>query len=484
MSMDIIARGLALTASKGLPTLYLGQVATRCRFASTALASGSAVWSSGRTMHWATDRIVSPQVVWPMWSLSNSNVETLKAGGTVRAAIELTLGTRAAQNVEGDVSFVNGFAVTSFPGLVIPKGARFWVDHLVQNANGVVFSNIVYSQADITEGWTFGTGAVTDYTASGTPPVSFGQSQGYWPIMILAPTRQASVLVFGTSKRSGVADYQSDATADVGQLARIIGRRFGYTTLALPSSLLAQFNAASKTYRDQITGGTISGANTGVPYHSHMTAYDLVNDFQSGGDTAAAAVARRVTMAAAYPNHIMIGTTDTPNPSSTDNFITLANQTATGTTNAKIQAANSLIRAGLAGEKVLWDISDLIDPFRTGKWPVSRNPNDTTFATASFTGSVPNNTAVLTASSVTGTITLGAQVLGTGVSGTAQIAEQLTGTIGGAGTYRLNFLQSPALTSVAMTTASFITGDGLHENGVALQLIADRGQPLLSLIQR
>lgn len=460
-------------------TPFLGQVATRCYVANQTIAPATATWASGRTMHWARARIVSPTIVFPMWSVTAGNVESLTAGGTVKAAIELTLGTRAAQNAEGAVSFTSGYAVCTFPGVTIPAGTRFWVDHLVVNTNGLVYSGFPGQSMNSTEGWTFSTGTPTDYTVSGTPPAPFLYSMGYGPILILGQTTQPSVLMTGTSRSYGIYDFSTDVLNDRGPIARLIGRRFGYTDISLASSTLNTFNAQSKTYRNQITGGTISGIATGVPYHTHIVNEYGINDL-NGGDTAAALVTRRSTFAASYPAHVVIGTTLTPNPSSTDNFATTTNQTL-GSGSTKIATFNDLVRGGISGERFVFDTSDIVDPYRSGKWPVSRNPNDTSSATASFTGVISGNT--LTVSALTGTIVRGATLFGTNVIAATQImpfgTNSTTGT-GGTGTYYVN--QNGTVASTAMTTGGLGSADGLHETSALCEMIRDRGAWMADLI--
>lgn len=80
-----------------------------------------------------------------------------------------------------------------------------------------------------------------------------------------------------------------------------------------------------------------------------------------------------------------------------------------------------------------------------------------TVADASFTGVVAAGTGVLTVSALTGTIDTptngvdGPQLSGVGVPANTFIVSQISGTVGGAGTYQLNYI-GPAIASVAMTT--------------------------------
>ncbi|MHC2018720.1 hypothetical protein [Methylobacterium sp. CM6247] len=210
-------------------------------------------------------------------------------------------------------------------------------------------------------------------------------------------------------------------------------------------------------------------------YHSHLWGNDTINDLNAGGLTPAQAAAALATQAAAYPNHIFIVPTVTPNTSSTDSFATTTNQTVSSG-GVKVLAYNDLVRAGIAGVKLVADISDFVDPYRTGKWPVTRNPADTAATTAAFTGSTSGNT--LTVSAVaSGTIVRGANLFGSGVNVGATIM-----ATGGTGTYTLSVSQTVA--SGALTTGGLGTWDGLHPSIVANELIRDRGAALLPMIRR
>lgn len=357
---------------------YLGQVATRCYVPYGNLAPATAVWLMSRSMHWAKANIVNPTVVFANFKKTSGNVETTYGAGTIKAAIEYPAGTFTLANEciaagNGPVAFPIGLAALTF-NVSIPWYARFWVRSLQQNSNQIIFSSLATNSCDPTEGMEIGTGAVSDKVMTGTVSQSFNRSQGYWPIAILAQTRRPSFLLVGDSRGSGYSGdgAVTDASGDVGQLARLVGRSYSYINIAIGSSLLATYLSQSRTYTDQLTS-----------FVSNIINAHGVNDIQSGGDSAATLAGRRATLAATagYAGKV-IGTTLTPNTSSSDNFATIANQTV-GTNGTKVMDFNTLARAGIAGEIGLLDISDMVDPLRLGKWHVSRNPFEVT-GTANF----------------------------------------------------------------------------------------------------
>jgi hypothetical protein len=465
-----------------LPSLYLGQMATGCNYNNSQLGAVAGRKVSGRTMHYTYEDIVDPKVVWASWSVNSANVETNSTGGKIKCAVELTLGTRTAQNTEGLVTYSNGYAVCTFPGLTIPKNTFFWIDHYEECDNGTGFYGLPADGYHSSEGWAFGT-SVTDYTISGTPPKAFLGGQGKRPIMILGQTRAPSFVLLGTSRTYGIANWASVSAgsfAALGPVARLIGKRFGYTSMGNASSRLATFLSNSRTFRDQMLNGTIDGINTGVPYHSHMINYDMTNDLGSGGDTAAAAVARLETLNSTYPKHIHIDQTVVPNTTTTNGWTTKAAQTPT-TSGAKSLTANDLIRAKLVGSAGYIDFADAIDPTRLGKFAVALDVTAESTPQASYTASISGQVMTVTAGSG-GAIVPGQGIIGSGVSVGQQVKSQLTGTAGGVGTYAVAVDQT--LASSALTSGGFGTQDGLHENNAMTQVMADSLEAVLDQMKR
>jgi hypothetical protein len=469
------------------PSPYLGVVATRCRISLSKYGVATGQWIQYRSMHWTRNRVTALTVVIPHFYVSTTNVETLVSGGTTKLSVEypsgtFTLANECIANSNNAISNGTGFTVFTF-NVTIPNNAQFWVRGLEVNDNGPAYGgypNGQYNQP-VSEGFESGTSAPTDKTMSGTIAAGGGFSKA--PVLILAQIVQPAVLLIGDSRSVGGNEGTYDQTGDVGEVARSIGPFCGYCNFGISSSTLSTYLSASRTYRDQIVNGTITGINTGVSYFSHIICAHGFNDLSGG--TAASVATSRASLASLYSSIPVIGTTITPNTSSTDGWSTLSGQTQT-TGQAKIFQFNDLVRAGIVGEKFFFDIAAAVDPYRLGKWPVSRNPNDTVRATScTFTGAISGTT--LTVSAVTsGTLSLGDPITDslTAFPGTAAstiITAFGTGT-GGVGTYTVNNNQSK--TSRTLYVGGFSTVDGTHMSGQLSEMIRDSGAVKVALIKR
>jgi hypothetical protein len=440
---------------------YLGQVATRCYVPLSAVAVNGYSFRS-RSMHWARDKIVNPTALFANFRVVNNSEVAGPAGVTIKPAIEYPAGTLTYSNEAGAsaVAFPSGLNAFTFP-ITIPDGAQFWFRTIVTGgAGGIVYSGKDSGfMVDPTEGFDSG----TDITVA---PAA-GGSFYYGPTAILAQTRRPSFLIGGDSHNSGGADNSLDATRDVGIAARIVGRHFGYISMAASATLLSQYNAGTHTLRDQL-----------ATYVSHVYNGWCVNDL-GGGASAATAAASRATFAALYSStKIVVGSTIWPYNSSTDGFITTANQTLLTGNNLKVKDFNNLVRAGIAGEAFVWDVADVIDPFRRFVYPVTRNPADTARATnCDFTGAISGTT--LTVSAVaSGTLAVGDPIYDP--AGAYNIAPGTTITAlgtgtGGTGTYTVDLSQS--ISSRQIKTGNFATPDGLHATRPILEKIRDSINP-------
>jgi hypothetical protein len=473
------------TKLAGIQT-YLGQVATRCNQPNS--------WNAGitylmaRSVHYSRDVIVNPIVVMPNYRISNHS-DVANGAGTIKISFEypagvFTLANENIANSNNPVAYPPGLVPLTF-NITIPKNAKFGIQAYVQNPNGV--SWFQYQSGYIIPSEEFcdlGSGSGVDKTTNGARSTATNAS--YPPVLILSQTSIPSVVKIGTSREAGGTEAITDASFDVGITARAIGRVVGYTSLEEAGSLLAQWNSATRTYRDQIINGTIPGVGDGVkPYFTHLTNEHGVNDI-AGGDSAATLAGRRATFAALYPKLTIIGHTLIPNNTSTDGWSTKTNQ-GLGTNQTRLAAFNDLVRAGVPGEKFVWDVADIVDPKRENKYQVTRNVNDITRATnCQFTGAIAGTT--LTVSAVaSGGLVVGDTITDslTGLSGTlfvqpgTRITAFLTGT-GGLGTYTVSknhsaFPYASAVAAKTMYTGAYATNDGLHQTAALSEIIRDSG---------
>jgi hypothetical protein len=216
-------------------------------------------------------------------------------------------------------------------------------------------------------------------------------------------------------------------------------------------------------------------------YFSHVVNAYGINDLNGGGRTVAQLSADRTTFANLFPNNIVVGCTLSPLSGSSDGWFTTANQTL-GAQSILVQNFNEVVRKGISGEAFYWDVSDGTDPYRTGKWPVTRDAGAATYGgiQAVFTASIASS----------GIMTVSAFTSGSPLKVTDWIVSSLTGAnptspspcrivsfgtgSGGAGTYQLDKL-GMTVASTTMYTGGMVTVDGLHGNLIASEMIRDSG---------
>lgn len=486
-------RALTNTALKGLreplatmPTAYLGQVGTRCQFPLNTNA-GLTVGMT-RTTHYARDRMVNPTVIYPVWRL-NGVSEANAGSGTLKVALEYpvgvyTLSNENIANSNNPVTAPNGNSVFTF-AVTVPKGAVFFLRVYQQAAGGILWTQVAggvdsaYGSAP-TDGMEIGT-SLNDKTTSGT--IGFANGISYFPAVIAAQTTQPAVIVFGTSREVGGVGYITDASYDMGPTTRIVSKSYGCTQASISGTLLSNWNAGTHTYLNQLIA---------AGYWTHATNEYGVNDVP--GSTAAAVATARATFAtnlkAQKSDIVIIGHTLYPYVSTSDVGTTKAGQTI-GANQQRIMTLNDAVRAGIAGEDFCWDMADGLDPFREGKYPVTRNPADATKTVATFTGAIAGTT--LTVTGITGAISQGDPVYApSGVLDSTWIVEQLTGTTGSNGTYRVNrpyngngTYPKGNVAATAMSTSGVTTRDGLHAQWFGEEMIIrSQGAALMSLIAR
>ena len=471
---------------------YLGQVATRCT--QPRNFNSGITYAMARSLHIARDLIVNPILVMPNYSIVNHN-DVANAAGTIKVAIEypagiFTLANENKTNGNNPVAFPAGLLPLNFE-ITIPNNARFWVRSYVQNPTGVVWFQ--YQSGYITPQEEFcdlGSGAGTDKTT--IPSNSPATNATFSPVLILAQTAQPCVAIIGDSREEGGTEAITDNTFDVGLTARTVGRISGYSSFAEAGSLIAQWNSATRTYRDMILKGSIPGVGDGVkPYFTHISNEYGVNDL-SNNDTVVNLATKRAAFAALYPKSVVIGHTLLPYNISIDGWATKTNQ-ALGTNQPKVAAFNDLVRAGIEGEVFYWDVANAVDPYRENKYPVTRNPNDAARpAICQFTGAISGTTLTVSAvasgalavgDTITDNLTTGGAVqpgtritalgTGTGINGTYTVSKNHSA-----------FPYAGAVAAKTMYTGAFATNDGLHQTYTLSEMIRDSGVINVNYLRR
>lgn len=462
------------------------QAATRC-FPPLAW-NASLKWLRCRTGHRNNRRLINPKVIYPNYRMSGAS-ETSTGAGTIKVALEYPAGTYTLANE----CIANGNAAVALPmgnteltfDVVVPRRAKFWLRPVVNIPSGVNWTQLAGGN---NSDYGAAPGDFMDISANELSDTSMGGTIGaangtlYFPIVIASVHREPAAIIFGTSRAAG-GTYVNDSSDDSGLECVIVGRSHGYTNCAMAATLLANWNSGTHTYLGQLIA---------AGYWTHAINEYGINDIS---DTAIALAGRRASFATwikgLRSDIIVIGETLYPRATSNDNYASKAGQTIGA---QPIAEFNNLVRKGIAGEDYFWDAADGLDPYREGKYPVSRNPNDATYTPTLFTAGLSGTT--LTVSAVASGPALGPGVplnapalAANALAASCWIVRQLTGTPGGVGTYEVNRAHSgfPNPNAVAagtsFTTAGYTTRDGLHVEWFGAEMIVNnKGPALLDLM--
>ncbi|RUU75102.1 SGNH/GDSL hydrolase family protein [Mesorhizobium sp. M7A.F.Ca.MR.362.00.0.0] len=367
--------GHALAAAGGppvvLPSLYLGQVATRCRIP-TNLSTTNKL-ANARTMHIARDDLTSIKIELPawFWYRTSTKAEVNVTGNIVyRASIEYPAGTFT------QVTFASGAVSGTATGIApllsdwvnvnIPKGAKFWVRSYAVATHSIVFadasSGTNFWTCDFANGeaYEYGASGITDKTMGGTlvPNKTDNTAAICHPTAIIGMTRNPSVLLIGDSRVAGFGDF-FNAAGDTGELARSIGPSLAYINAGSSGDTLSEF-IASHTRRAALQS-----------YCSHVVVETAINALRSGtgqNKTAATVLAEQQTILGYFPTKRCYTTTTSPSATSNNSWATSAGQTV-NTNLAQISAYNDAIRAGVANSLGFFEIADQVEIARnSGKW--------------------------------------------------------------------------------------------------------------------
>lgn len=273
-----------------------------------------------RSYHVAQDNIASLCAVFPNFYVpSSSSVETGPgAAATITASVEYPIGSARQQLkfsglAQGSIPN-NGMVFSDYLTLAvsIPKGEPFRLWHYRTCASGLPYG--ATQQAPMLgEGAQFG-GSVADVTMSGAIGGSDSGSV-YGPIAILGQTKQRTVAILSDSIDWGDGDRFNSYFGDLGVLARSIGPYYAYSKLATPGDSAVEFVAShdNRLAIAQYASDIIIGYGT--------------NDLPTRTD--AQINADMLTIAGYFGvGKNLYSRTITPITTSTDNWATIANQTA------------------------------------------------------------------------------------------------------------------------------------------------------------
>lgn len=311
--------GAAATASAGIVSVtaaYLGQVATRSYIPQTPVGGLQQMMS--RSYHFARDTISSMQLV--LYGESTSTHTT---------AIEYPVGTFTQVKFGGAVQGtfpVGGMLVSDSITVSIPKNSKFFVRqyHVAPTNNGITTTAIDTTNGDSI---TYGASGVIDQTMGGTVSNSGGSVMLY-PAAIIGMTKLPSVYCTGDSRCRGLYD----TPGDTGEIAQSIA-----------AAGFAYINGGRDSQKAQSFGTLFPNDATLMNYCSHVINQMGINDL-NGGRTSAQILADLQSMRNLAPTKPWYQCTIIPDTTSTDSWVTTANQTVVAS-NAQHVLLNQAIRA-------------------------------------------------------------------------------------------------------------------------------------------
>ena len=343
------------------PTARLAEVATRATIPNYFSAANTQFQS--RSLHWTRQTLTSVQVCFPNWYTKAGPGDTATGGAaTITASFEYPLGTFHQLLFSGSATGAvasGGTLCSDAYASAIPNYAEFAVREHYSNPSGIVVVAYGVNTVLNFDALNFGTN-VADQTMGGTVGNTLAIFAAY-PAAIIAQSVRPSACLYGDSRAFGLLHIRSDATGDGGELAPRIGPSLAYINMGVPSDIVS---------------GTISSVanRKALSQYCSIGIDELgINDVAS--NVAPATIASdRTIFANDFAPMPMYGTTLVPYTTTTDACATTANQSLQSFEANRV-TFNALVRAGIPGEINYIDLSDMIDPTRSGKWPVNGSAN-------------------------------------------------------------------------------------------------------------
>ncbi|MDF0540772.1 hypothetical protein PX699_00320 [Sphingobium sp. H39-3-25] len=358
---DDLMAGLGLA---GRSQSYIGPVSNGCFIPSTKNAGQTKQMS--RTGHFLRENVNGEMYIEiPNWVVNVGaplGDTGPGAAATVTASIEYPEGTIAAiatfgGNVQGTVPD-GGTLRSDRLNVTAPRGAQIFVRIYRECSAGTIYTqSLTLDGAQMSPGKShfYTTALATDLTQTAAPVYNSAGATNIWygPCAILGPTKRATYAVIGDSRSFGAADRLSSKDRDTGNIVRSIGDRHAVLNLSVSSARLLDFNTSS-AQRRYLAG-----------LCSHIVLELGFNDLSTGAANVATIFG--TALASLPAGKTVITATMEPQTTSTDSWVTTANQTISDATrNADRITENTRRRAGIAGVATCWEIADLVETNAAG----------------------------------------------------------------------------------------------------------------------
>ncbi len=357
---DLVAAyaGIRSSAQKRTAASYTGLVAGQTYYPNNFLNSKFQIAS--RSRHIVREKVSSIQVVYANSYVLTSGTQAETAPGgtaTITAYFEPSKGaTLVPVTFSGAATGSptnGGIIVSDAIACDLNFGDEIFFRQLYENASGIIFDSNSTTVQDYAQGE--GTVSAVSGLSAATLTASTLSSSDvvdkFCPVAIIGTTNKRSFTILGDSRRFGSQDIFTDASGDLGETARSLGKLYAYMKLCISGDSCVEF-IASHTNRVALGQAYSSDIDIGFAY----------NDFVAG-QTAAQVLANIQIIAGYFTGKSIWTSTVAPSSTSTDNWATVANQTSTFA--AKLTLDSSLRTlpppTGITG---VWDISDAISSGR------------------------------------------------------------------------------------------------------------------------
>lgn len=364
-------------------TPALGFVANRARWFTNSETTNKQIMA--RSGHKTLAAVTSLKVAFT--NARNSTAELLNdfngevglgAGAIITASVEYPAGVFTQikfSTVSSTTIADKGLVVSDTVSVTIPANTIFWIRQFWTNVNGVFFNawqdTVTYGDA-VTKSVSGG----TDLTMSGTVTDNSGWS--FPPAAIIATTSLPSIGIVGDSIGYGAIDDVSPHLGDTGIIAKSLqGHGIPFQNLSQCGQGMYS-GAASNRY--WLTSGT--PRKLLLPYCSHIICQLGTNDIDgaTGSTRTAAQLQTDVTalFAALKANGLpstsrFVQTTIVPHSTSTDNWLTLVNQTPDVTEPQRV-LFNTAMRSVVPGINNVIDVAPVLESsVNSGLWTLGRN---------------------------------------------------------------------------------------------------------------
>lgn len=359
----IASADLAYANKKKTISSYTGYVAGQCQVPTNFNATNKQVQC--RTRHIVRDDISELQLVFANFYVPAASVETGSgADMSVTASVEYPAGIYNQVRFGGSASGTipnGGIIVSDALAVPIPEGAEIFVITFAGGSAGIVYENNTTGKLDYRngEGIQLAASGLADQTMGGFA-AGFDFVNRYGPVAIIGQTKYRSWCLLGDSRTYGQGDVLNDRSGDIGELARAIGAKYAYSKLCVPGDSAVEF-VASNTQRRLI-----------AQYASDILIPFGINDLFTGR-TSTQIAADLVTIASYFPTHRKWTQTVVPTTTSTDNWLTTANQTI-GISPSNLSAMNTARRAVPASFAGCFEVADQVMSDRNSSlWRVSQS---------------------------------------------------------------------------------------------------------------